>query len=225
MRASDALAATRRSLHAVAEQLLAGPQHRRTGSIRLRVEDDGFTTGALPGDPSRLAVRATTLVADRGAGQLVVPLTGSIADIGAAIGVTAGPPVGVYDDGSGTDPTYVVTVDEASARELLQTFRWGDAALRELAAAHAAGAPQEPVLWPEHFDVAISLDEINYGVSPGDRHIDEPYAYVGPWEQRRGPFWNQPFGAARPVRELGSASAVLGLFDDGRRAAASDPVA
>jgi hypothetical protein len=31
------LTATRLSLHAVAEQLLAGPQHRTHGTIRLRI--------------------------------------------------------------------------------------------------------------------------------------------------------------------------------------------
>jgi hypothetical protein len=35
------LSATRRSLHAVAEQLLAGPQHREQGTIRLRVSPPG----------------------------------------------------------------------------------------------------------------------------------------------------------------------------------------
>ena len=27
---------------------------------------------------------------------------------------------------------------------------------------------QTPVLWPEHFDVAIRVDDANFGVSPGD---------------------------------------------------------
>lgn len=25
-----------------------------------------------------------------------------------------------------------------------------------------------PILWPEHFDVGITLDQVNYGLSPGD---------------------------------------------------------
>ena len=44
---------------------------------------------------------------------------------------------------------------------------------------------QTPVLWPEHFDVGITLDKVNYGVSPGDDDIPEPYAYVGPWTPRK----------------------------------------
>ena len=36
------LATTRRSLHAVAERVLAGPQYRATGSIELTVLPGGF---------------------------------------------------------------------------------------------------------------------------------------------------------------------------------------
>jgi len=60
------------------------------------------------------------------------------------------------------------------------------------------------VLWPEHFDLAISLDQVNYGVSPGDTHLAVPYAYVGPWSPTEfvGPFWNTSFGAAHPLTEI-----------------------
>ncbi|ETK32290.1 hypothetical protein [Microbispora sp. ATCC PTA-5024] len=75
-----------------------------------------------------------------------------------------------------------------------------------------------PVLWPEHFDLAVTLDEVNYGISPGDGHLPEPYAYVGPWTPRTGPFWNAPFGASRPLRELGGAEAVRAFFEQGRTA-------
>ena len=51
------------------------------------------------------------------------------------------------------------------------------------------------MLWPEHFDVAVTEDEVNYGVSPGDDFHPLPYAYVGPWTSRIGVFWNAPFGA------------------------------
>ncbi len=42
------LTVTRRSLHAVAEQLLAGPQHRTQGTIRLRIAPGGFGQIAGP---------------------------------------------------------------------------------------------------------------------------------------------------------------------------------
>jgi hypothetical protein len=69
------------------------------------------------------------------------------------------------------------------------------------------------VLWPEHFDLGVTLDEVNYGVSLGDGYLAEPYAYVGPWQPRTGPFWNAPFGAARPLRDVPD---VAGFFAEGR---------
>jgi len=54
---------TRRSLHGVAELLLAGPQHRATGRIDLSVVDGGFATAAEPdGEPT---VEVTVTVADQ----------------------------------------------------------------------------------------------------------------------------------------------------------------
>ena len=58
------------------------------------------------------------------------------------------------------------------------------------------------LIWPEHMDVSISLTARTYGVSPGDETIPVPYAYLGPATPQTGPFWNQPFGAARPLEEF-----------------------
>jgi hypothetical protein len=79
---------------------------------------------------------------------------------------------------------------------------------------------QQPVLWPEHFDVGIVRAEVNYGVSPGDSRIPEPYAYVGPWTPRTGDFWNTSFGAARPLTTLGDDRGVLAFFREGEERAA-----
>ena len=87
-------------------------------------------------------------------------------------------------------------MDPAAAAELADWLARGDQALRALA------PDVEPVLWPEHFDLGIQLDEVNYGISPGDAGHPRPYAYVGPWKPRTGPFWNAPFGALRTADEL-----------------------
>jgi hypothetical protein len=87
-------------------------------------------------------------------------------------------------------------------------------------ALRAFAPTSEPVLWPEHFDVAITVDEVNYGVSPGDGYLERPYAYVGPHQPRTGDFWNAPFGAARPLEELPDASALVAFFGRGRQEAA-----
>ena len=43
----SAVVSTRRQLHAVAENLIAGPQYRAAGTIRLAVRADGFTYQAV----------------------------------------------------------------------------------------------------------------------------------------------------------------------------------
>jgi hypothetical protein len=192
---------TRRSLHGVAELLLAGPQHRATGRIDLSVADGGFATAAEPA----LRVEGDELLA----GSARVRLTGrTYADVAAEVGLEAGEPAGVYSGGPGIRPGETIVLAAGPLNLLLRAFADGDRALREFA------PDATPVLWPEHFDVAIALDQVNYGVSPGDGHLGEPYAYVGPFEPRRGEFWNAPFGAARPLRDLGGA--VAGFFRAGR---------
>ena len=199
-------ASTRRALHAVAELVLAGPQHRASGTIRLRVTADGFGTVAEPA----LTVTATELVTPAGSMELVGATCSELAKF---FGAEAGPPAGLHKDHAELGPDEPLHVGPDAASELFSAFRRGDAALRRL------GHPETPVLWPEHFDVGIQLDEVNYGVSPGDHYVDEPYAYVGPWTPRTGEFWNAPFGAARPLRAL-SGDLLDAFFAEGRALAA-----
>jgi hypothetical protein len=74
------------------------------------------------------------------------------------------------------------------------------------------------VLWPEHFDVGITAAAVNYGASPGDEHIAEPYLYAGPHLRPPGDpaFWNAPFGAARTWRQIGTAAEAAAFFRDAR---------
>jgi hypothetical protein len=188
----------------VAELVLAGPQDRISHTIRLRIAPGGFATVK---DPA-LVVSHGDLVL----GEVRVPLSGqTCAGLGALINESVGKPAGhPYEGGSGVDPDEVLALDPGALEELVRAFEHGDAALRRLA------PDQTPVLWPEHFDVGITLDEVNYGVSPGDDYLNEPYAYVGPWEPRTGEFWNAPFGAARPLPELSTVDAILGFFQEAR---------
>ena len=39
-----------------------------------------------------------------------------------------------------------------------------------------------PVLWPEHFDLGVTLDEVNYGVSLGDEFHAAPVRVCRPVE-------------------------------------------
>lgn len=205
---NDELAATRRSLHGVAELVLAGPQYRATGRLRLGVVRGGFATTTLsPGllvDGSRVAGAAGATAAIGGRTPRA---------IGAELGVAAGRPDGLYEDGSGVDPDETLVVDPVHADLILGALALGHDAL----VAFAAG--ESPVLWPEHFDVAIRVHEMNFGVSPGDGFIAEPYAYVGVASRPAGEFWNAPFGAAVPLRDLPGAPAVAGFFRAGRKRA------
>jgi hypothetical protein len=82
-----------------------------------------------------------------------------------------------------------------------------------------------PVLWPEHFDVSLAVGEVTLGVSTGDDVIVEPYAYVGPWQVRRGDFWAYPFGAARRMTDLAAPADVAAFFENGLTRASLDPPA
>jgi hypothetical protein len=195
------LIATRRSLHAVAERLLAGPEHRATGEIRLAVTPGGF--GQYRGS---LRVEGAELVGD---GRRV-PLRGTVAEVAAALGVEPGEPAGVYAEHADLGADEPLAVHPDAAALLADWFARGDRALRTLA------ADADPILWPEHFDLGITLDEVNYGVSPGDAGHPLPYAYVGPWTPREGPFWNAPFGALRPAHELPDVAAVAAFLAEGR---------
>lgn len=196
------LTQTRLTLHAVAELVLAGPQYRRSGDIRLRVCPGGFRTVTAPD----LRVIGTAVVAD---GQRY-PIGGTAVELGAAVGVAVGEPADVYPEGCGVRVDEELVLDPDAARTILDAYETGDAALRLLA------PDEEPILWPEHFDVGIRVDNINFGMSPGDGFLGEPYAYVGVDPALDGAFWNAPFGAARPMTDFADAHAVKQFFNDGR---------
>lgn len=208
----DALAPTRRSLHGIAEWIVAGPQHRGAGTMRLAVRPGGFGTTRTYGEVELVAVAGTDLVVERGAATRRIPLTGTCLALAAAAGLEAGGLEGAYADTSGVAVDEPLAVDAGAAALLAAAWTVGDAALRALG---GEGAPA-PVLWPEHFDVAVTLDGVDYGVSPGDGYSDQPYAYVGPHAPRSGPFWNAPFGAAQPLAALGGEADVLAFFAQGR---------
>jgi hypothetical protein len=205
MESPSSLVPTRRALHGVAELVLAGPQHAAEDTVRLQVVPAGFATSV--GDDVRLV--GTTLRR----GDLTVPVDGGTpARLARALGLVARRLDLVYADGSDVELDEVLRVDPAAAVVLTDAWSAGDDALRRL------DPRQVPVLWPEHFDVGLTLDETNFGVSPGDEAIPTPYAYVGPWTMPpRDDFWSQPFGAARTIVELGGADATLAFFEEGRR--------
>ncbi|MEO8107452.1 MAG: hypothetical protein ABI720_09045 [Actinomycetes bacterium] len=202
---SARLTATRLAWHAVAEWLLAGPQYRDQGTIRLRVDDGGFATrdGAVRVKQDRLVL----------ADGRAVPLSGTLADVAAEAGIAGGAPESLYTDTSGATPQLEINIDLEAADALADWMNRGVMALTMFAPG------EEPVLWPEHFDVGFSVGEVNFGISPGDAHLSSPYAYVGPWQPRQGAFWNESFGASRTWTELADEASVVEFFAAGRTAA------
>lgn len=197
------LTTTRRSLHGVAELLLAGPQHEASGTIRLRAFPGGFATTQAPD----IRVDGTALVAgDRRAG-----IDGrTVRQLADELGIVATALSHVYRDGADIGLDDVLHVDAAAADRIARAYDTGDRALRTL-------TDQTPILWPEHLDVGIALDaeRVNLGVSPGDSALGVPYMYVGPWEPRAADdFWNQSFGAARELAD--DVDEVVSFFEEGR---------
>jgi hypothetical protein len=158
--AGDVFSDTRRQLHGLAEILIAGPQHRRTGIIRLSAGIDGFRGAVLP-----LAVEGVELVWPQGRADL----TGPIGDLAAAAAVDIGPPVGVCRSSTPLGTDAILHIDLDSVTQIHHSLRIGKHALK----AFAPG--QEPVLWPEHFDVSVTVAEVNSGVSPGDSYYPRQY--------------------------------------------------
>jgi hypothetical protein len=145
---SGTYATTRHSLHGLAELVLAGPRYATGGSMRLRADVDGIRTWDDP--PVRLS--RGELVA----GATRLPLDGlTYAAAAAAIELTAHPLDDVYHDGPHVTPDEVITMDPADVQVVEVALGRGDAALRGFSPS------TEPILWPEHFDVAITLDEVN----------------------------------------------------------------
>ncbi len=210
--AIDALARTRTGLHSVAEHVLAATQYRAAGTIRLRVVPGGF--GTVASDPA-LAVVDGRLVVDAAGGTREAELT-TLGDAAAFVGAPLGLPDGIYPPTTPSDPDTVLDVDVDAARELGRWFGVGQDALVRFVS--DAGADAVPTLWPEHFDLGVSVDAVNYGVSPGDDVVAEPYLYVGPHAgpPRRDGFWNAPFGAALPWSEVGSVDDAVAFFARGR---------
>jgi hypothetical protein len=197
--------ATRRQLRGIAESLIAGPQYRAAGTIRLAVRQDGFVGVALP-----LAVHGTEFTWQ----DTHAPLSGTPGALAVSAGVDYGPPEGVYEIADPLPADAALDIDPGAAELIHRSLYAGGYALKQVL------PEQHPVLWPEHFDVAVAEDEVNYGVSAGDDHHALPYAYVGPWTPRTGPFWNAPFGAVFPlntshdVDEL--AADVVAFLTEGR---------
>ena len=204
----DAYVATRTSWHALGEHVLARARWEATGKIGLRAEADGVATPHF-GDDRRVLLTVDGLVLEQYGERTATPIT-TLAAAAERVGTPLGAPPGVYTPTTSIAADAHLVVDDAAARVLAAWFGFARSALAAWRDAHGTDAPSLVQLWPEHFDAAVDLGDAdagrraNYGASPGDALIPEPYLYVGPWvtDGLDDPFWNQPWGAALPYSAL-----------------------
>lgn len=199
-----ALADTRRSLHAVAEWVLAPARQQVDGRIGLRA-----TTGGFGSPEANVRVDGLDLVV---AGERR-PLT-TLAAAAAFAGVPRKQAPGVYETATRWAGEELLPLDAAAAEALADWFALGAQVLDELRWQRddASGL----TLWPEHFDLALTVaDAVNLGASPGDDEHELPYLYVGPWESRTGPFWNEPFGASLAYDDVDGPATALDFLREG----------
>jgi hypothetical protein len=205
-------AATRGAMHGLAEHVVAAAYFRAAGRIGLRASPRGFATPVF-GDAERVRVDGTALVHERAGATRRHQLT-TIAAAAAFLGIEPGAP-DVYEPATAPDPDAPLALERESALVLAEWFSLGAALLDDLRAVHPASAT-EPTLWPEHFDIACQLGDEdagtrgNFGASPGDGAIGEPYLYVGPHSdaRRTGALGTHPWGTAITYGELRASGAA-----------------
>lgn len=185
---------TRMALHALAEHVIVPCRHASNGKIGLRYTYQGFGTPFFGEDRQ---VRVEDGVLCDGDRRHALTTLAAAAEF---LAVEPGAPPGVYTPTTAFEPDVPLVVDANAARALGDWFGFTASLLEQLRADSGdAGLTQ---LWPEHFDLAVTVGEANYGGSPGDGEHPEPYLYVGPWEAQEGEFWNEPFGASLSYQEI-----------------------
>lgn len=210
--ADPTLVATRRSLHALAAQVIAPLRVQATGNeIALRPRPGGFGTPELP-EGGWVGTDGTELVRVDAEGARETTRITSLLDAADFVGL---------DDAAGALTDAPLEVHAGAAQVLAEAWASGEEALIAF-----GGEDATPILWPEHFDIAIELGEATYGVSPGDDEHPEPYAYISLWSPpaglKTGPstFWNAVgfTGAERPWTD--DVDELVAFFRAGRDQAA-----
>jgi len=221
----DTFTTTRNALHALAEHVIAPARWAVNGKIGLRYTWHGFGTPFF-GDDEQVRIEGDALVVAAANGEHRAGIT-TLRDMATAAGIKPGAPADVYTPTTAVDVDEPLAVDAASAIALGDWFGFGASVLEQLRAdaLRDTTPPDEPPgrvqIWPEHFDIAVDLgragSRANFGASPGDAEHGEPYLYVGPWEPRQGPFWNESWGASLPYSDLLAGADPMAFFATAQR--------
>jgi hypothetical protein len=199
---------TRDALHALAEHVIAPARQRVTGHIGLLATPGGFGTPVF-GDGECVRVEGAELIHEHPGSTRRIGIT-TLADGARFVGIELGDVTPAYDLTTPLLPDTQLHVDAAASHALGDWYAFATAALDELRNRYVSLSPTPIQLWPEHFDLACELGDegartrANYGASPGDGGIAEPYLYVGPWDaaRRTGALARESFGAACRYSEL-----------------------
>jgi hypothetical protein len=208
------LARTRDSLHRAAEHLLSATLKRATGGIALLPGPTGVRTPQLP-DGRVVSLDGDHVVVTGDGAERRARLT-TLAAAAAAVGIEPGFPWTKHAPGTPYEPDAALDVDPTHAGALARWFVLGEEALASFGAGLEGEQPTRAVVFPEHFDLALTAGAVNYGFSLGDETVAAPYAYVGPHAPPPPhPFWNAPFGAARTWDELTSPALAVDFLRAG----------
>ena len=207
-RLPTSFASTRVGVHTLAEHVLCAVRYAAVGRIGLTPVRDGIDTP--PFDGRVVGLRLRELVDGGTGGERRSPIT-TIRAAGEFLGVTPGvPPLWTPTTNSNLDD--VLDIDADGVAVLAAWFTLVSGALTTV---HPATSQ---TLWPEHFDLAVTVAGATYGGSPGDATHVAPYLYVTPPGEpvpdgdRR--FWNEPFGASLAYDRITGAADAIGFFTE-----------
>jgi hypothetical protein len=214
---------TRAAIHMLAEHVLCVARYEIDGHVGLCSEFSGVATPPLGASETVIAIDGAGIVVRSKKGERRAPIT-TVRQVADFVGVAPGVPAGLWQPATTLLLDTPLVIDQRSAVTLGSWFSFVSVALQELIV-RVGGTFTEPTLWPEHFDLATTSGGVNYGGSPGDSHLARPYLYVGP-HARPLPaagkkFWNAPFGASLPYRDIASLDHAVGFLMHGRELAAS----
>jgi hypothetical protein len=205
---------TRAAVHSLAEQVLCAARYAAVQRIGLLPGADGIVTP--PFDGRVVGVRGVEIVDVRDV-ERRAPIT-TLRAAGEFFGVVpASPPL--WTPATNADLDAMLDVAADGVAELAAWFGVvGDA----LETVHPGSTA---TLWPEHFDLAVTVDGATYGGSPGDHLHPEPYLYVTPPGVRApdGGFWNETFGASLPYPQVTDAADAVAFFTEAARRIATAP--
>lgn len=206
---------TRNSLHDLARFVLAADLEGTTELVTLRAANGGFAQPErlVDGLQRRIRIDGTALVVQHGENEEWTPLTtlGAAAESASVALPTDAP-----------DAHEALEIDATHADLLAEFFALTDSALAEFRRRHASERPTIAQLFPHHFDLAITMQEVNFGGSPGDVAHDQPYLYVAPWSLSPHSEWNEAWGASIAWSQSTTVEQAVAYFARGLSAARAE---